>query len=517
MKLGRMSSALLLGFGMIFALTWGLQAVSARSAVATTRYVSNTSPTCGGRAPCYATIQAAVNAAADGDEIRVAAGTYSGVAPVVVATNTYTQVVAITKTLTLAGGYTNANWTTPDPAANVTTIDAGRNGRGVSIIGTGTQAVTITGFTITGGDYTGMGNPAGVGNQVCARTGGDCGGGLFAYRVRLFVSRCVITDNISSRNATYSDGGGAYFWSLLAGSRIENTDFISNTTVPSLGAGGGARVTFGSGIAFRGCRFQDNSSGDEGGGLQLFQPSGETVIQDTTFARNKVTGSEGGGGIAARGVPSFRLDRVTLRENQAYTYGAAMYVLAQWRSTVTLTNVLMFGNSLRTKIAADTGSVLELGSAGTGPGTGLDFHAAHLTVANNQTSAILRVEAPMDSPVTATLTNTLIVSASKAFVGAEMSTGEVTIRHTKTMRQYVPAVHAIEAGTPTFQENSPVTGNPMLDATYHLMKGSDAINAGVDAGVTRDIDYNRRPIGSAPDIGADEYGLFRYLPVLMGQ
>ncbi len=41
-----------------------------------TRYVSNTDPTCGGQAPCYATIQAAITAAQAGDTIQIQAGTY---------------------------------------------------------------------------------------------------------------------------------------------------------------------------------------------------------------------------------------------------------------------------------------------------------------------------------------------------------------------------------------------------------------------------------------------------------
>jgi hypothetical protein len=40
---------------------------------------------------------------------------------------------------------------------------------------------------------------------------------------------------------------------------------------------------------------------------------------------------------------------------------------------------------------------------------------------------------------------------------------------------------------------------------YHLRAGSAAIDRGVDAGVTSDIDGNARPYGSAPDLGAVEY------------
>ena len=42
-----------------------------------TRYVNNTDPTCGGKSPCYSTIQNAVNAALPGDTIQIQAGTYA--------------------------------------------------------------------------------------------------------------------------------------------------------------------------------------------------------------------------------------------------------------------------------------------------------------------------------------------------------------------------------------------------------------------------------------------------------
>jgi len=40
-------------------------------------YVNQDDPTCGGKTPCYTTIQAAINFAASGAAIRVAQGTYN--------------------------------------------------------------------------------------------------------------------------------------------------------------------------------------------------------------------------------------------------------------------------------------------------------------------------------------------------------------------------------------------------------------------------------------------------------
>jgi hypothetical protein len=58
-----------------------------------------------------------------------------------------------------------------------------------------------------------------------------------------------------------------------------------------------------------------------------------------------------------------------------------------------------------------------------------------------------------------------------------------------------------------------------LAGDYHIGPDSDAIDQGIDAGVTRDIDMQPRP-NQVPDIGADEYwppGALKYiyLPLIM--
>jgi len=486
-----------LGFGLALLLNeaWSLAPSSTTPGIL---YVSADDPACGGRSPCFATIQAAVDAAADGDEVRVATGTYTGSAPATVEGNTYTQVVLITKSLTLQGGYTNSNWETPDPAMNRTVIDAGGKGRGISIVGNGTQTVTVAGFTITNGDYTGLGNPPGT-NQVCVRTGSDCGGGLFARHVTLNLRDCVITGNVASRAQAFSDGGGAYLWSLNSGSRVENVTFSHNRAETFDGAGGGLGIVFGRGLTIVNCRFEQNRS-SRGGGLYIFQPAGPVVIENTAFTRNTASGE--GGALEARLTfpeTALRLNRVTMRKNAARSQAAAMSLLKQGTgvTTVKMTNVVLAYNSL-----TNPGSYSAVFDAAVTSGE-LSLQLAHLTWADQPELAGLRLKSS-GGPVTATLVNTVIHSTASAFVGSEFE-GEVRIHHTRTLLNLVRLLHVTQSGSPVFEAIEPLEGGLLLDDTQHLRAGSAGIDAGVNSGVSDDMDGDPRPSGAGYDIGADEF------------
>jgi hypothetical protein len=45
---------------------------------------------------------------------------------------------------------------------------------------------------------------------------------------------------------------------------------------------------------------------------------------------------------------------------------------------------------------------------------------------------------------------------------------------------------------------------------YHIGPDSAAIDRGIDAGITCDIDGDHRPVGSRYDLGADEGGAWPY-------
>jgi hypothetical protein len=169
-----------------------------------------------------------------GEEIRVAAGDYTGVQ----ARGGITQVVYISKTLTTRGGYTATNWTTPDPDANLTTLDAQGLGRVIYI--PNTLTVTLEGLQIVNG----------------ASASGDDGGGVYAREAVVTMTNNLLRDNTTNRL-----GGGANLY--------ECTAYVADNT------------------------FQNNTAPDSGGDLQAMRS--KLTLTHNTFLNN--TANELGGGI----------------------------------------------------------------------------------------------------------------------------------------------------------------------------------------------------------------------------
>jgi len=105
-----------------------------------------------------------VDAANDGDVIKVATGVYTGIST----RAGVTQVVYISKTVTVQGGYTTTNSFAdpPDPDTNFTTLNAQGQARVLYVTGALAPGAgispTIEGLRITGGDSAGLGREDGV-------------------------------------------------------------------------------------------------------------------------------------------------------------------------------------------------------------------------------------------------------------------------------------------------------------------------------------------------------------------
>jgi hypothetical protein len=251
-------------------------------------------PTCD-----YSDVQSAVDSAIEGDIIKVAAGTYSGVSTV----GNIKQQVYITKSITIRGGYDTSFSEPPDPIHNLTILDAQYLGRVFCMIGD--IYITIDGLHIIGGDaFAAEANADG--RQCCSygsTQGYYDGGGIAANGAAITLTRTTIAGNRAR------DGAGLF---LLLGEGA----FADNTVIQNLGRGlyaGGSNVLLvgnriiqnqGGGLAIEGpfAEIKDNTviGNYEGSGISLILQEG--VVLSNTIHQNdaNIPGGYGyGGGISA--------------------------------------------------------------------------------------------------------------------------------------------------------------------------------------------------------------------------
>ena len=492
-----------------------LIAASPASAVAAIRYVSTTgidaaNDCADSGAPC-ATLQHAVDSADDFDEVRVAAGSYTGSATVTVtrASNEYDyrQVLFIGKPLSVRGGYLETDWNTSDPQTNATAIDADGDGRPVSVVDTGESVVTLAGLTLTGGDSTGLGNPPETSNHVC-RSGAeqDCGGGLYVYNSALTLEDCAVSDNVASTVA--GDGGGIYLWSARA-TALANV-LVRQNQAPYSGGGLHVEEQYYP-LTITDSEVRENTA-ERGGGVSLAASIENPVtITRSTLSGNSATGVYGGGGaLYARLTTSgdiLTLDQVVISDNTAWSRGKALLIESAGPVTphARLTNILLSDNGpVPGAPASSEDAVVTLG-----PGfTHLEIDLAHVTAAGNAVDTFMYVEPYAffgGRTINVRAVNTLLSGFLTGFAAREAGDGQASVTHTRTLFHEVTNPHLTLEGTPEFIAIETLSGDPMLDVDYRLQAGSAALDQGIDAGVARDLDGDHRPQGLAPDIGADEY------------
>jgi len=472
----------ILGFGLILILmSWPMVVGAAQAApTATTRYVAP-GGNCGGVSPCYADVQAAVDAAQSGDTIKVAEGTYSGVQTRVHWGNTVTQTVFLSKTVTIRGGYTTSNWNTPDPDAHFTTLDAQGKGRVFYIAGYGITPV-LDGLRITGGDAQDI--PSGSSSGV--------GGGVYVQDAEAQITNCEIYDNQEPSGS----GGGLYV--LWSEARISNSTIRNNS---AFDYGGGVAVVPNSGQApvVEKNTIEQNRVDYNGGGLALF---GDSIIaRNNTIANNQ---ANFGGGVWIGG--DAELTGNLIRNNRA-AYGGGVNVS---RGSPRLTN---------NAIIANEGTSAGAGVYVTGSDTGTYPHLAHTTIANNtggqygDGSGVCVTDDPYGAGYhgAVDLTNSIIAGHSLGIT--------VTANNTAVLNATLWHNNATDrggAGSITHQND--YSGDPYFASDgYHLLGRPGALDRGVNAGVTTDIDGDQRPIGSGYDLGADETArkFFIYLPLVL--
>ena len=292
---------------------------------------------CGGASPCYATVQAALDAALSGDEIRVAAGTYTDIHAHVHGS----AVAVVVKSVTIRGGYTAANWNTPNPATNLTTLDAQRQGRAMTIAGS--INVTIEGLRLTGGS--------------ASRTG------VAVYTATITMRSNVIYDH---------QFRGVFFQSSNA--TLSNNTIINNTASWSSSLNGGGLTFLYSTAALDGNLIQGNVANTnrigQGGGISFYE-STATLTNNTIVSNTASTGNLGRGGGLYSEYSAITLNGNTIRGNVATTrdngYGGGAYIIMSDGSALN-------GNT----IANNTAS-----TAAVGLGGGVLLDSSEITLSGN--------------------------------------------------------------------------------------------------------------------------------------
>ncbi len=504
-------------------------------------------PTCG-----YATIQEAVDAAGEGDIIKVAAGVYSDIHGFrLYPPDVYTQVVFITKSIILRGGYTTTNGFAepPDPVGNPVTLNPEGQGRGLCVIGE--VDVTIEGLHIAGGysndDGGGalvIGNVALVRNNWILNNTASRGGGLFLQTVTATVSQNVIQNN---------GGGGLGVYSGQA-------TLIGNTITQN-SAGGGAGADIGGDSALLERNVITGNYGFEGGGLLISW--GTATLLSNTVAYNganngggiKVDGADAvtltgntilgngatffGGGICAKGAVVVLHRNVISGNGAGFELGGGLYLeaegtldgdiiyangadggggggLALSRGNVSLTNVIIAGNRaglLGGNELLVAGATLQM-RHGTIAGDPLDRESGICVTHQWQDK---RASEPAVPDWVATgpeqeffsdvaMTDTIIVGHQ---VGITVSLGSTARLEGTLWGSGSWANQADWGGAGSLTTGTlNLWGDPaFIDPSggdYHLGADSAAVDAGVDSRVPDDVDGDARPAAFGFDIGADE-------------
>jgi len=496
MKSQRLLLTAALGLGLTLALLAWLRTVRA-SSTAHSLFVTPTGgdTACTQAAPCI--LATALNLAVDGDTIYAASGVYTG---------TGTEVIHVTKSITLYGGWDGApsGPVVRDPQAYLTILD-GENARRMVLISLPVSPI-LEGLTLQRGNAAGLdGDPAipgadaggGVYAKNASPTISNCrilsstagfgaglalyggtpavinsviadnvaiqsmsgitrgvGGGMFLYQSAGVVAGNLIVNNVASGTQTYDGGGGLYL--------DDSTTLVRNNTIQGNRGphNGGGMMVYGSAITVRGNVILSNTGGIGGGVILMSSPA---YFEANTILGNEATA--GGGGLVIFDSVSFTLTNNVVAQNHG-TYPAALLATGLYAGSYS--QGVLIHNTFADNYSSYNPWVIDLGSSSVGYAT-LVF------------------------------TNNIIGPLGGVYVAA----GSTAVLDT-TLWDRIP-IGTETAGPGTIISSTNLYGNANFVGQYRISPGSSAIDQGANTGIATDIDGEARPNGARPDIGADEF------------
>ncbi len=409
----------------------------------------------------FPTIQSAISAAQNGDQINVAAGTY------------FENLDLEGKRIAIIGSG-SSTCTIDGSLAPTTTILL------MGDVGAGNH---FEGLTITGGS--GWIHPVPIPGEIAG------GGGMWIGKIAplgivnpnpdfVTILDCVFTNNVAPGGAGMCAAG--YGLDL----RMEDCVFEDNHTIVApiaTGRGpGGAITSTLRRMEMTGCVVRNNSA-NNGGGIN--GAGGEFTIIDCLFEGNQAADAFsglGGGGAIAVSFGKFHFENSRFYNNSANQGGGAVVLFAATQASpnMELRNCEFVGNSSGTwpSVSIDGAGVIENCTIAGGTSTMFGDlyaapHAAGLTIVN-----------------------TNIWGNSAGFI-THSGSNPLTLMHCN-----------IEGGFPGTMNRDvdPMFRDP-ANGDYHLRPESPLIDQGLSTATTLtsfDIDGDLRELLAGPDIGADE-------------
>ena len=290
----------------------------------------------------FTDLQDGLAAAVTGNEIWVAAGTYTPTIPA-----GYEATFQLINGVGLYGGFIGSETKRDqrDWESNVTALSGDTDGNGHAdsdhvVTGSGTDGSAILdGFTVTKGNASGA-EPY------------ESGGGMYNYQGNPTVRNVIFKQNRSGTSDGIGGGGGMY--NHQSSPTLVNVTFISNSVYSAYAfSPGGGMYNYQSNPKLINCSFRGNYAGGrygagDGGGMYNHQSS--PVVVNTTFHRNHTSSwssTYGGGMYNGDGSSPILVNCVFSRNycGSLYylAYGGGMY---NRESTPILVNCILWGNTI---------------------------------------------------------------------------------------------------------------------------------------------------------------------------
>jgi len=430
----------------------------------------------------FATIQGAINAAASGDTICVAVGTYAEAldfgGKAVLVTGSHAAVVDATG---LGMALTFDSGEGPDSEV-----------RGLSL--------TNGSSTYGGGIYITDSSPTVTGTRVHDNLATYDGGGIYVAGPSSVVTLdgVILTSNV----AYWGNGGGLFIWDGAVVS-LDDALLRHNECSSTYCDGGGAHVDDDSVLDVAGTVFRENRADERGGGLYYRYATG--TVTDSEFIANWVDGDTPyGGGLMADYYSVVDMSGLVVQDNSAY-WGGGLVVMY---SDSTLHGATISGNVANASAGAWnyesssvwTGLLVTDNHAVATSGGGISFGGCATcelrdsVISGNSAVSSCGGGLSAGDYYPGTVHDNLIISDNTARYGAglvfygsgtltnSVISGNLATSNSSTRGGGI----SVESGSPEF-ENVIVSGNEAIAGTGYASGGGISVSLGSDAPVFRNV------------------------------